>query len=249
MKRIPLDIDYIVEEYLAGKSEYALANELGVSRNVIRTRLLEADIEPRSHSEAGLVRAAQMTPAERMAQAAAAHEAATGRPKTFEEQCLAALTRQHNRVGISRNERRLAKMLSRRNIIVVPQEAIGPYNCDLGAYPIAVEVYGGNWHWHGHHLERVPERFRYILNAGWHILVVADTQSFPLTEDTADYVAAYIQAARSDPTLRREYRVVWGAGEFTTSGSLDDDEISIEPPFTTTRDSLGRYKRVPKETS
>ena len=125
-----------------------------------------------------------------------------------------------------------------------PQHAIGPYNCDLGAYPVAVEIFGGNWHWSGRHLLRSPERFRYILNAGWHILVLHITRRCPVTIEIADYVAAYVDETRRDPARRREYRVVGRAGELLTAGSVDDDEITIIPTFTSGRDSLGRYKRI-----
>jgi hypothetical protein len=137
-------------------------------------------------------------------------------------------------------------MLQDRGIPTIAQQAIGPYNCDLGAYPVAVEVFGGGWHWYGDHVAIVPKRFRYILDAGWHILAVKIDAAFPLTSVTADYIAAYIQQARSDPSSRREYRVIRGAGETLASGSADDDQISIVPTFTAGRNVLGQYTRVPR---
>lgn len=244
-KNTAIDTDYLIREYLGGKSEYALALELGVSRTPIRRILLENGIAPRSHSDAGLVRAGQMSPGQRRAQASAAHMAATGRKKTVAEQCLTAQTRQERGLFISARERQLAVMLAERGIEVIHQQAIGPYNCDLGAAPVAVEVYGGNWHWSGDHRRRVAERFNYILNAGWHILVIPATNISPLTSAVADYVVAYIETARRDPTRPREYRVVWRAGEFVTVGGVDGDNIAIEPPFTSRRDPVtGRYTTV-----
>src|SRR5690606_37643437 len=111
--------------------------------------------------------------------------------------------------------------------------AIGPYNCDLAVHPVAVEVFGGGWHWHGAHYARAEERFRYIMNEGWYVLVVVVgfNGRFPLTPAVGDYVASEIERARRDPSLVGQYRVVWGAGEFSTGGRLEDDHFSIEPPF------------------
>lgn len=247
MKRLSLNPDDLVRKYLSGQSEYALAREYGVSRIPIRRILREQGITPRSYSAAGLIRASKMTPAERKAQASAAHLAATGRSKTFAEQCLAAQTRQENGSTISANERILAALLLERGLAVIHQQAIGPYNCDLGADPVAVEVFGGHWHWMGDHLSNTPKRFHYLLNAGWHILTIPVTNSSPLTPAVADYIVTFVEQARRHPTTRREYRVVWRAGEFVTTGSLDDDHITIEPPFTGSRDRVtGQYKTIPR---
>lgn len=237
--------DDLITAYLGGKSEYALSLERGVATNVIRRILLENGITPRSHSAAGLVRAAQMTDSERKAQVAAAHVAATGREKTFAEKCLTAESRQKNGTTISSYERTLSTMLLDRGIESIHQQAIGPYNCDLGISPVAVEVFGGHWHWAGDHLRRTPKRINYFLDAGWHILIIPVGKSSPLTAKVADYVVAYIENARRNPSAPREYRVVWRAGEFVTIGSLNDNNLTIEPPFTNRRNPVtGRYETV-----
>jgi len=246
MKRITLDADDLVRRYLAGESVYGLSLALGVDRSVIARHLRERKIVLRSHSKAGMVRARKMTPAQRKAQAAAAHRAAMGREKTLAEQCLTAQTRQSRGIGISPYERQLTSLLHDRGIDTIPQFAIGPYNCDLGADPVAVEVFGGGWHWHGYHARIVEKRFRYILNAGWTILVIAVSKLYPITSETADYIAAFIQRARRDPSLRRQYRMIRGDLEFMASGRLNDDEISIVPTFTRGRNALGQYARVPR---
>lgn len=244
MKRIALDADDLVRRYLAGESVYGLSLALGVDRSVIARHLRESNITLRSHSDAGIIRARRMTPAQRKTQATAANCAAKGRRKTIAEQCLTAQTRQRRGIGISSYERNLTSLLHKRGIDAIPQLAIGPYNCDLGADPVAVEVFGGGWHWHGYHARIVEKRFRYILNAGWTILVIAVSKLYPITNETADYIATFIQRARRDPSLRRQYRMIRGDLEFMASGRLDDDEISIVPTFTRGRNALGQYTRV-----
>lgn len=247
VKRLDIDIDDLVREYLAGRSQKELSDSLGVSRPAIRRRLVERGIEVRDPSEAERTKWQRMNPEVRARQVAAAHAAARGRRRTDADLCQRALTRQERGLGISGLEKRLASMLEERGLATVAQEAIGRYNCDLGAFPVAVEIWGGNWHWYGRHIARTEERFRYVLDAGWHLLVLHVTNRHPLSEGLADYVVSYVEKARRDPAARREYRMVWRGGELTTAGRADDDEISVVPPFGGTRDrSTGRYATVPR---
>ncbi len=237
----------MIRRYVAGESEYALANSLHVARECIRRHLIHGGITPRGCSDAALVRASKMSPEARSAQAAAAHVAATGRRKPFEESCRIAQGRELHGNSISDNERFFRNLLTERGIETIPQKAIGPYNCDLGAFPVAVEIFGGHWHWYGYHARVTDKRFRYILNAGYHILVVADYGRVPICEATADYAVTYIESMRSDPSARREYRVIRGAGELIASGSVDDEHISIVPTFTIGRNPTnGQYIHVPR---
>ena len=246
-ERVSLDVDDVVRRYRAGESEYALARQFGVDRSTVRHRLLGAGVPIRSMSKAGRMRASRMTADERMAQAAAAHKAATGRQKTFAEKCLAAITKQERGLFISGLERHLHRLLTERGVAAVQQQAVGPYNCDLALHPVAVEVFGGGWHWYGSHGRAAPERIRYFLNRGWHMLLIAvDRRRCPLTGGVADYIVSYVQELRSLPARKREYRVIRGAGELLAIGYADDEEISIKPALRSSRDALGRYTSVPR---
>lgn len=297
-KRVPVDTDYAVKEYVAGRDATSLAKELGVSLAVVLARLRErsiavrrsqpprskprtsvpdqdvialyrqgvseiglarrykvsrsviarvlrvASVERRTQSESERVKWAGMTPRQRRAQTAAAHAAVRGTHQPLEHRCRIALSIE--RVGrLTIHEHRLYDLLERRKLSTIPQRAIGPYNCDLGAAPVAVEIWGGHWHWGGRHMRRTPRRFRYLMNAGWSILVIHVTGDFPITDATAEYVCAYVKSARRNPSAIREYRVVRGAGELLASGRADDDEITIVWPSTHRRDlATGRYESV-----
>ena len=250
-RRAPLNLPNaeIVARYRGGWSEKAIADFYGCARSAIRPRLVRAGVTIRSPSAAETLKWSKMTGATRKRQVAAAHAASRGRRKTFTEKARMARTIEKRGLHISESERTLAAMLRVRGIDgVIPQQAIGPYNCDLGAAPVAVEVFGGEWHWSGRHLLRTPRRFRYLMKKGWHILVVHVTpRRYPLTKRAADDVAAYIQRMRRHPTLRREYRVIRGTGEAVASGCVDDKKISIVWALTLGRDSVtGRYKGVPR---
>jgi len=242
---IPLSIKKIAKLYKQGMSENALSKQFNVSRSTIRNRLLSTNIHIRTQSEAETIKWANMNLIARANQVRAAHKARIGQQVSWTTKCKRAKTIEKHPPNNSPYEIKLAKMLLKRGIKTIPQKAIGGYNCDLAAYPVAVEVFAGKWHWYGNHIAITEKRFRYILNSGWFIYVVAINNSFPLTDAVAHHLASYIQSIRRDKPIRCQYRVVWGANEFITKGSLKDKHISIIPPFTNTRDSTtGRYKRI-----
>jgi hypothetical protein len=244
-KRPPFDADQAIEDYISGMSENATAIKHGISRTLMRTVLLERDIAPRGRSEAETIKWSRMGEAKRRAQVKAAHQASRGRRASAEELIRKAQSKQDTR-GASHYELTLAAWLHERGLAPIQQLAIGPYNCDLAIHPVAVEVWGGGWHFTGRHAARTQERFHYIMNAGWHVLAVAvDSRCRPLVPQIADYIVAQVQQMRSNETAIRQYRVVWGAGEFTTGGSAQDNHFSIEPPFTNSRNPVnGQYQRV-----
>lgn len=115
------------------------------------------------------------------------------------------------------------------------QKAIGPYNADLAAYPVAVEIFGGNWHARGRHAARFPDRVRYFLDQGWNLVIVwvLDRRrwqsAIPLTPAAADYIASFVQLTRRDPSTRGQYRVIWGDGKEAATDGLDLNELALVP--------------------
>ena len=186
---------------------------------------------------------------QRHAQTEMAHLAVRGKPQSLEEQCAIALGRE--RVArLNPSEQLLAAMLRARGLSIIPQQAIGPYNCDIGASPVAVEIWGGHWHWSPEHMARTPKRMRYLMDGGWHIWVIQVTRQYPLTPEHADEVVAFVQETRRDPAMVRQYRMVRRAGEVFTTGSAKDHEITIIPPFAQRRNpTTGRYERITRDAS
>ncbi len=246
--RYQLPTDDIVQAYLSGQPEYKIAQRYHVSRNVIKNRLLRAGVRRRTESEARRLCWQQMTPEQRRNQVKAAHEATKGRKVPLKTLKKIARTREKNALKhCSKYELQFQKMLEERGIKTVLQKAVGPYNCDLAAYPVAVEIFGGGWHFHGRHALRFEKRIRYFLNHGWSVLIFPISKRFPLTESLADYAASYIERVRRAKAYVCEYRMIWSCPELVTRGSLDGDHLSFIPPFTGARDpATGRYKRVPR---
>jgi len=238
----------VAEMYVTGKSVNAISKHYGCTRSTVVRVLKEAGIRLRGRSEAETVKWAQMKSASRRRQTEAAQEAVRGRKRSFETLCKTAKTRETRQTHKSVTEDILASMLQRMGFAPVIQKAIGPYNCDLAVHPVAMEIFGGGWHWHGLHLRRSEKRFRYILDRGWNILaVVISPPRWPLNSEVADYIGAYLEALSSHPPEICEYRMIRGAGELLASGRADDDHIAIIPALRSTRDPVsGRYKSVPR---
>lgn len=220
----------VVERYAAGDSIKAMATDLGVTRSYLGKVLDEAGATRRDQAEANRVMMATRTAEENRANAASAHEAVRGRTRSLEELAKAAATRERLQTHVSEHELQLADELRRRGLDVVPQKAVGPYNVDVATGSVAVEVFGGGWHAYGAHRKRTPKRLRYILDQGWNLVIIwASLERWPIGPGACEYVVAFDQLTRSDPSIRGEYRVIWGDGQDATRPGLDVDDLARKP--------------------
>lgn len=239
-RRLILPVEEIIARYIAGESENAIATAFGVSRGCIRKRLTESNINIRRQTDANRLMMSKRTPEENARNCEAAHKAAQGRKCSFEERCKCALSREANPSNIGAGELIVQSKLFNAGIDTIPQRAIGPYNCDLAAAPVAVEIWGGNFHWFGRKFAREPKRMYYLLNSGWHIFVInvwgVNKKFF---DASTDQLIAFIQKARSNPSGRCEYRMIWGTGELLAFGSSDDNQLTIKETLSRAKDSLG----------
>lgn len=216
--------------YVRGVSENELARTYGVTRQVIGAILRREGIPRRSVAEANQLMVAKRSPEENLRNVQAAHAAVRGSRHTFEQRCARAQAL-HGAVPTNAYELLYAAWLRLRGVEVVHQYAIGPYNCDLAADPVAVEIFGGHWHGVGRHAETFLERSRYILDQGWALVVVwVNQRAQGLTEASADYLVAFIEETRRDPSLRGEYRVIWSDGEDVTGSRGDLADFASVPP-------------------
>ena len=215
--------------YATGISEKAVAEKFGVSRNLVRRRLLRQGIQPRDQSASMYLRMAQMTAAERSQLAAASHEAVRGRVVSLAEKERHALGVQRTLGNVSPGERFLVAMLKERGVDnLIQQKAIGPYNVDIAAGTVAVEVLGGGWHNSKPH----GKRLRYLLDRGWDVIYIwVDGLWSPLGSGAAEYVVAHLQFRQSHPATRRCYRVIRGSGELVTAGEFDGGDVPDVVPI------------------
>lgn len=243
------DYKTAIAMYSQGIGIKGIADKFGYTRSTVSRFFKIRGITLRGRKEQQQARMDNMTQGQKNLLTQKAHIAATGRKKTPAEQSATAWSCFVKKARvISPYETELSNMLAQRGIKCISQFPIGPYNCDLAVHSVAVEVLGGHWHWYGSHRDIAEERTHFILNAGWNIIYIPVSSSDPLTDEVADYVADFIHFRRANPSLRCEYRVVWGAGEYVIRGSLDNDHFSFDPPFTARRNPTnGRYERVPRD--
>lgn len=211
--------DGIIAAYASGIPEQQIAKDSGCSRCVIARLLTERGIQRRDVSQANTIRMQRMTPAERIALTAAAHDAVRGHPASADSKIKRALTESVVGNHIVPVESDLAVWLRQRGLSVSQQFAVGPYNLDvaINAPPIAIEIYGGGWHAYGSHLARHFERVKYLLDRGWSVVIVwVDGRRYPLRESVCDYLVALTDELRQDPSTPCQYRVILGDGQLAS---------------------------------
>ena len=210
------DIDAYIVRYLAGESEKSLSREMGCAREVLRRRLIESGVTPRNRSDGVTARWAKTDDAGRDAMLVNAHAAVRGRTVTTDERSRSAKSRERTQSGSVLSESILAADLRSLGYTVAQQKAISIYNIDIALEgpPLAVEVFGGGWHAYGRHVARFHERVKYLLDSGWHVLIVwVDGRRYPITADCAKHIHSFAQELRSDPSTGCQYRVILGNGE------------------------------------
>jgi len=238
------NLDNLISSYKAGESELKLSREFKVSRNVIRKRLLDAGIKPRTGSEASFIRMSRMSSIERSDLTRASHAAARGRSHSVTERTKRAITRQARGLGISEAENIFTDMLCSKGIKgIIQQKAIGYYNVDIAIKSprIAIEIMGGHWHTSQRHIILHHKRVPYILNAGWTMVMIwVDARNYPLTVKAADYVISLLQRLSLNKSSRGEYHVIRGNGQIVPILSSEFNCLPVvESP--TSRDNMGRY--------
>lgn len=214
----------IVNDYTHGMSELAISKKYGLTRTVVRRRLEESKVHIRGSAESVALRYAQMTREDRKAITTAANAAVRGVPQPEDRLERIAKSREANPGRPSVHEGQFAAWLTERNIAYRREVAVGRYNLDFAAEPIAVEILGGEWH--GTPIKRRihGRRTPYILDQGWSLTFIWATPSHPMTEAVADHVVTQLDETRRDPSLIGEYRVIRGDGQLLARGRKDDYE-------------------------
>lgn len=210
--RVSVDDAAIVARYTAGESEKAIAESLGVSRPVVRRRLLDAGITPRNGSESMRIRMARMSPDDRKRITTHARSTCTQR-------------RQETLSVVGWGEDTVRGWLRDRGYEAIPQLAMGPYNIDLAIHPVAVEVW--NSPSNPLRLRRSHEKAEYLRERGWSLVWVWITKNRVFDDRVADEIVAIIERARLDPSASCEHRVIRGSGEAAPIGKYDSDNVAV----------------------
>lgn len=212
--RHAINADQLLQMVNEPLSVNVIAKRLGVDRGVITRRLKELNITPRNRSEAMFLRMQQTTPQERQLLTRKANIAIRGKKRTFEDLCKRAVGKQNIKYA-SALELKIIQHLAHFRVETIPQKAIGPYNVDiaLADNPIAVEVFGGNWHASGRAASRFRKRFDYLINAGWLPIIIWVTNSYPLSTRAAQKIISIMEESRHNQSMWGHEHVIGGNGE------------------------------------
>lgn len=240
------DVGALHARYMAGESSVELAATVGCHSLTLRNAFRRHGLPVRDASSAHTLSAARMTPEQRAAMTASAHDAVRGRKVSIAERSKTALTREANPPELSPAEARVLLNLESFGVHVQRERACGPYNIDFAVNrAVAVECFGGGWHASAHHAARHEKRTRYLLDAGWDVVIVwIDERRHGGWVRALKKVIADLQRPGRDPSALREYRVIWGDGE-QISLRADADHFPDKPPGEVRRDTAtGRYYRA-----
>ncbi|MDN6566761.1 MAG: hypothetical protein L0K65_06890 [Actinomyces sp.] len=222
--------DEAIKLHLAGITQAEIGRRVGVTQSSVSSVLLRRGYRTdpadatRRHWES-------MTPEERAAQVADAHDAVRGMVRTEDDLERRARGKQRTQAHATGEERAIARLLRSMGETVVLQQAVGKYNLDLGVGDaVAVELMGGGWHMYGRHGARLTKRTMDIADRGWNMhLIWSVYKAHVVPAVVADDIHTFAERTRRDPAFRRQYRVVRGDGELIAAGSLDDDDVTLIP--------------------
>lgn len=212
-----------IKRYLAGESENRLARESGRSRIAFRSFLLRHGVEPRSYTEANRLLATARTPEQRRSYASAAQAARRGQQDSMSTREARARSNEITGHRIGRWEKELTDELIGRGLPVRPQQAVGPYNLDLGIRPVAVEVHSESTM--PHRITRHRERLEYLINREWLVVYVLAAGGSLSLSLVANQIVALCELAQGMPPGQSQYWVIRRTGELSTL-SLDGDHLS-----------------------
>jgi uncharacterized protein (DUF433 family) len=139
-----------------------------------------------------------------------------------------AKTRQQDIVGIGRFEDEIFESLSARGYNPVRQHAVGSRNIDVSIHPIAVEIWFSSLRPDNDAYCR--ERIVDLADAGWNVAYVfISRHTHTLNERVMDQLISWHEVFKTNPTSRREYRVIRGTGELLAAGRVYPEYRPIVP--------------------
>jgi len=216
--RAVADSAKVISLYQQGMSEIAVAKELGITRMVVRTRLVNAGVHIRDRSEALRNRWRQVSESDRRRLM----------ERVFE-----------NSGHISRDDVEMFAELTKHGIACklnhpVPIRQHWPYRIDVAILEplrIAVEIQRSGWS-----VKRRPyisERAKYILNGGWFMVYVL-LQNRPTALDVCKvrkYLCSLLDASGLHDSLIGKYTVIGGDAKNVSRIGFDLDGCTfIERP-------------------
>lgn len=213
--------------YKYGVGIVGIADRLEISRDLLKNELIRQGIKIRTQSEQESAKWAIMDEKSRKKQVKDCHIATKGCKKSFKTLEKRAKTMEKVKtlhIGIF--ESIIADKITSNGFSIVTQKAIGKYNIDIFVNGrIAVEVWGGGWHFYGRHKARFSKRTKEVLNSGHPLIIVNIT-------NTCNIDAIYSNLIRllnilcSNPSPACEYWMIRSTGDLILGGNINNVNIS-----------------------
>lgn len=205
-QRYSFDIDHLAKLYNSGVSELQLAKRFGVDRGSIRPRLLRAGVTIRGCGEALRLRMSKLSKKQRAAITKAANEKSRG-SKTSEQVMIARAKTHEKSLGyIGKGESEIFNWLTERGHKCTKQKAVNRYNIDMVVGRVAVEIVISTNN--PLNLPHNRRKIEYLTKNGWAVIFIRVRDFRHIIEAHADYVSAFINSVRRNPSLLGEYRVI-----------------------------------------
>lgn len=201
------DDESIVNMYKDGHSELEVSKHFKVSRALVRSRLIEYGVRPRTQSEASLVSASRATPEQRKARALAANKAIRGQSQPIESRIKRAKTLEDNAYEhiIGHGEIELKSALENLGIDFTWQKAFDKYSLDFMIGNVALELKSGTGY--RGDPDRKNGRIKYLKERGISTiyLIFEDVQSII---NNVDFILDIVLNENKNPCNTGEYKVI-----------------------------------------
>ena len=187
----------IIDEYLRGISELALAQQFKISRGTIAKILIRNNIIRRTGSEANFLRMAKLTAVERTELISFA------RQQRIENMITAVHSNILDNPAIGIGEREIAQSLEFFGHSVVRQKIVGAYMLDIAVGNVAVEVKFSARSL----LHRIFKREKYIVESDFRLVYVL-IDSINCVNRHLNHLISYVDFACRYPPAAGQYRVI-----------------------------------------
>lgn len=240
-----IDFNAVLELFNKGIGVGGIAKHLGVSESPIKTVFRRNGIATRNRSEQQQARMDNTSPEQIKYLTSKANAAMRGIKMAHNQLVKQAATRFKNQSASSSYLEETFDVLMRdKGYEGIRQFQIDKYNADFIFGDVVVEIFGGHWHWTGQHLAGSKKRIKTILDAGFHLIIIA-ARGNGISFETASKVVALIQEFGLNKTSVRHYRMIRSNGEDVITSTSNDDDLTIEWPFRNIRNpSAGRYHSI-----
>lgn len=217
--------------YIYGIGIRGVSKRLDIPIGKLTGEFKRQGVKIRTQSEQDTIKWSLMTSSQRLNQVKSANAARIGMKVSHK-----SLIRKANSIEKSKNitispyETIINEFIISRGYSTIIQKAVSKYNIDIFVNPnIAVEIFGGGWHFHGNHLSSFTERTKEIFNSGNSLIVVHITAKSCIATIRSNLMLIIDFLSTNKPVIGK-YWVVWGTGNSISFGGLDNIDVALVRP-------------------